>query len=196
MARRLPVILILLLLIGWTGGVRAVGLDTLSAARWGMAAADLDRAFGKELVRLPGRWDFGPFYADLILPEVEVAGHPFRAFFQMERKTGGLGQILLERRSGKATPMVFDDVVRALSDRYGEMTETSAGMKGIPTSVRAIWRLPDLVVEASFFDFYTTGMFFEDPNTARNPLVPSYQRQRNNPRFLPRRALIRLHPPA
>jgi hypothetical protein len=193
MTRRLA--LILWLLIGGTG-VRAADLATLSAARWGMAATDLDRAFGDQLVRLPGRWDFGPFYADFTLPEIEVAGYAFRAFFQMERKTDRLGQILLERRGGKATPMVFDDVVRALSDHYGELAETSTGTRGIPTALRAIWRLPDLVVEASFFDFYTTGMFFEDPNTARNPLVPYYQRRRNNPRFLPRRALIRLHPPA
>jgi hypothetical protein len=174
----------------------ATDLGTLTAARWGMNADELDEALGSADSRLPGRWDFGRYYADTSVEDVEVAGLPFRAFLQMDRKSGKLAQILLERRGRQATPMVFEDIANALIGQFGEPDENrSDGNVAVPSSVRLVWKLPDMTINASFFDFRTSAIFSEDPNVEPNPLVPYSERRRNNPRTLPRRALIRFNPP-
>ncbi|WP_158045483.1 hypothetical protein [Skermanella pratensis] len=174
----------------------AADLDTLRSVRWGMSPAELSDALGRSANTLPGRWDFGRYYSETTVEHVEVGGIPFRAFLQIDRKTGGLGQILLERRGRQATPMVFDDIVQVLTDRFGEPEQTAReGDIAVPASLRIVWRLPDFTINASFFDFRTTGIVSENPNVDRDPLTPFSERQRNNPRFLPRRALIRFNPP-
>jgi len=174
----------------------AADLETLTAVRWDMDADELDRALGSADSRLPGRWDFGRYYADMSVEDVEVAGLPFRAFLQMDRKSGKLAQILLERRGRQATPMVFEDIANALIGQFGQPDEDRRnGNAAVPTSVRLVWKLPDMTINASFFDFRTSAIFSEDPNVEPNPLVPFSERQRNNPRTLPRRALIRFNPP-
>ena len=174
----------------------AADLATLSAVRWGMDADELDRALGSADSRLPGRWDFGRYYADMSVEDVEVAGLPFRAFLQMDRKSGKLAQVLLERRGQQATPMVFEDIANALIGQFGEPDENrSDGDAAVPSSVRLVWKLPDMTINASFFDFRTSAIFSEDPNVEPDPLVPYSERRRNNPRTLPRRALIRFNPP-
>ncbi len=174
----------------------AADLATLSAVRWGMDADELDRALGSADSKLPGRWDFGRYYADMSVEDVEVAGLPFRAFLQMDRKSGKLAQVLLERRGQQATPMVFEDIANALIGQFGEPDENrSDGDAAVLSSVRLVWKLPDMTINASFFDFRTSAIFSEDPNVEPDPLVPYSERRRNNPRTLPRRALIRFNPP-
>jgi len=174
----------------------AADLTTLTAVRWGMTAGELEQALGNAANRLPGRWDFGQYYADTSVEDVEVAGLPFRAFLQMDRQSGRLAQILLERRGRQASPMVFEDIADALARQFGEPDEDLRnGNAAVPASVRLVWRLPDMTINASFFDFRTSAIFSEDPNRRSDPLVPFAERQRNNPRFLPRRALIRFTPP-
>ena len=125
-----------------------------------------------------------------------MAGLPFRAFLQMDRQTGKLAQVLLERRGRQATPMVFEDIANALIGQFGQPSEDhSDGNAAVPSSVRLVWKLPDMTINASFFDFRTSAIFSEDPNVEPNPLVPYSERRRNNPGTLPRRALIRFNPP-
>ncbi len=135
----------------------AADLATLSAVRWGMDADELDRALGSADSRLPGRWDFGRYYADSSVEDVEVAGLPFRAFLQMDRKSGKLAQVLLERRGQQATPMVFEDIANALIGQFGEPAENrqrrqcrraGLGPAGLEAAryddQRQLLRLPDL----------------------------------------------------
>jgi hypothetical protein len=195
-SRLWPLFAMMAALLLATPSALATDLTVLSTARWGMTADELDNALGNAASRLPGRWDFGRYYADTSVEDVEVAGLPFRAFLQMDRQSGRLAQILLERRGRQASPMVFEDIADALTERFGEPAEDLRdGSAAVPASVRLVWRLPDMTINASFFDFRTSAIFSEDPNTRPNPLVPFAERQRNNPRFLPRRALIRFSPP-
>ena len=171
-------------------------LETLGRVRWGMSPGELSDALGRSANPLPGRWDFGRYYADSSVEDVEVAGLPFRAFLQMDRQTGKLAQVLLERRGRQATPMVFEDIANALIGQFGQPSEDhSDGNAAVPSSVRLVWKLPDMTINASFFDFRTSAIFSEDPNVEPNPLVPYSERRRNNPGTLPRRALIRFNPP-
>ncbi|EWY36835.1 hypothetical protein N825_23315 [Skermanella stibiiresistens SB22] len=174
----------------------ATDIEVLRNVRWGMAPPDIAKALGDDATRLPGRWDFGRYYADTTVEDVQVASIGFRAFLQIDRQTGGLGQILLERRGRQASPVVFDDIVKALTDRFGSPEKSDQqNTAAVPKSLRVVWRLPDFTINASFFDFRTTAIVSENPNVDRDPLTPFSERQRNNPRFLPRRALIRFNPP-
>jgi hypothetical protein len=85
--RLLPAILTVLLLTASRGGF-AADLDILRDARWGMDAAALDEALGAADEPLPGRWDFGRYYAERIVENVDVGGHRFRAFLQMDKANG------------------------------------------------------------------------------------------------------------
>lgn len=166
------------------------------AARWGMTAAELEAAFDGRLTRLPGRREYGGAYAELALLGVRVAGHRFDAYFQMGETSGRLQQVLLERARRWAGPRGFVELAEALRRRYGPPTRTcaDAGDGGRPTAAEAVWRFPTTTVHAVLLDFYTSGMAFDDPNVDPDPLTPFYRTRRNNPRFLPRRLLLRLHP--
>jgi hypothetical protein len=175
------------------------GLEVLDRTRWGMDATELETALHGTVVRLPGRWDFGPLlYADLTIPAVTVAGYAFRAFLQMDRHDGRLLQIMLERRGNAATPMVFEKIVAALTSAFGKPDGPPRYDPRLPVAVDMTFHRNDDAVTASFFDQYTNGIFSQDPNIplSLNPLIPYYLRERNNPSFLPRRAIVRIHPAA
>lgn len=89
-------------LTGWRG------------AQWGMTDSQLAEIFGADLKALPGRWDFGSAYADHALFDVDFAGLDFTVYFQMNKVSGQLQQILLKRRANRPTPEDFDAVLSAL----------------------------------------------------------------------------------
>ncbi|WP_207480225.1 hypothetical protein [Arenibaculum pallidiluteum] len=164
---------------------------------WGARDADLANRFGDRLRTLPGRFDFGPkLYAERRLDGVEIGGVPFAAYLQMDRRTGQLQQVLLERRQGQVTPATTRQALDALVEMLGEpAAESVGGDPRTPSTASFTWRREGTTIQVSLFDFHTTGIFFEDPDPAvRNPLIPFYLRMRNDPRFLPRRLLVRMHP--
>ncbi|MCP5373003.1 MAG: hypothetical protein H6907_14855 [Hyphomicrobiales bacterium] len=170
-------------LAGWRG------------ARWGMAAADLERVFGADLRALPGRWDFGGAYADHALFDVDVAGLRFTAFFQMDKADGRLRQVLLERRAARATPGGYDSVLSALEAAYGPAGGICVQRHpdGTVRRVSLRWRFATTTVQATWLDFLTTAMLFRDSARGPDPLVPFAETRRINRRFLPRRLLIRFY---
>ena len=99
------------------GGLRAAPDDLAGwrGGRWGMTQSQLAEVFGADLSRLPGRWDFASAYAEHAVFDVDFAGLGFTAFFQMNKVTGRLQQVLLERRAIQATPAAFDAVLSALA---------------------------------------------------------------------------------
>jgi hypothetical protein len=165
-------------------------------ARWGMTEAALERVFGDRLARLPGRWIYGGAYATRLIEEVSIGDQRFRAIFQMNEETGRLQQVLLEtvRRPGQEA--AFHSTLAALRRAYGA-PDGSCGVPragGGPLSLELWWRFPTTTAHLTFFDFYTRGMFSSDPNVDPDPLADWFERRRNNPRFLPRRTLVRFHP--
>jgi hypothetical protein len=185
-----------LVLASLRGAAQPLDLDGWRAARWGMTEAELEQAFGASLVRLPGRWIYGGAYATRALDDVKLATQRFRAIFQMNAQTNRLQQVLLEpiRQSGQE--ILFASTGAELRARYGPPSESCAVPRagGGPLSVELFWRFQTTTVHLTFLDFYTREMAFENPNVDRDPLTPYYQTRRNNPRFLPRRTLVRFHP--
>lgn len=169
-------------LTGWRG------------ARWGMTESQLIEIFGANLKPLPGRWDFGSAYAERAFFDFDFAGLGFTAFFQMNKVSGRLQQVLLERR--RATPEAFDVALSALKTAYGppEGPCISPQPKGTLQRLSLRWRFPTTTVQVTWLDFHTTAIVSENPNRDLDPLVPYAKTRRNNQRFLPRRLLIRFHP--
>lgn len=180
-------------------GIRAAppgDVAGLPGTRWGMTEAELLDALGGRMRRLPGRQVYGGAYADYQLPGVEIGGERFVGFLQMEAGTARLQQLLLRSMRRQPSANAHRAVLRALRDRYGPedlvCRELKAGRGDLVTEY--VWQFPTTIVHFTLLDFYTTAMAFQDPNSNRDPLQPMYKRERNNPRFLPRAMLVRLHP--
>lgn len=167
-------------------------------ASWSMTAGELRRAFGEALTELPGRRIYKDAYAELAILGTEFLGVDFDVYFQMNVKTDRLQQVLLETGRRRAGPEAFATLQQRLRARHGKETRLCLDRlsAGAPAGAEAVWRFATTTIHAVFMDFYTRGMVFEDPNRDRDPLVPSFRTQRNNPRFLPRRIILRYHPTA
>ncbi len=165
-------------------------------ARWGMTEGELVTSFGGELRRLPGRWQYGGAYATYGLFNHAFAGQEFTVFFQMNEQSHRLQQVLLEGGRRKASPASFTAVTSALARKFGPPSGRCSSLRadGVPAATRLWWRFPTTMLHAVFFDDYTGAIVFENPNVDIDPLTPYRETRRNNPRFLPRRILIRLHP--
>jgi hypothetical protein len=191
-----------LLLIAVVAALAPVAADARPAdlagwrsARWGMREADLDRAFGEALARLPGRREHGDAYATRYLAAVTLGGTEFRAFFQMNAGDGRLQQVLLEplRQPGQTT--AFAATLDTLRADYGQPDGNCriAGVGGAPRSVEYWWRFPTTTVRLAFFDFYTPDIIYEGELFELDPLADETLSGANQ-RLLPRRTLVRFHP--
>ena len=194
---RVPLLAGLLLV---AGALQATAADVVGwrAARWGMTDAELVAAFGSELKRLPGRWQYGGAYAERALFDVELGGLKFMALFQMNQTTDRLQQVLLERRGAQATPAAYDRMMAALEAAYGpaEGLCLTPHPDGPLRRFSLRWRFATTTIQATWLDFLTTALLFEEPDTERrfDPLVPSFETRRIVRRFLPRRVLVRFQP--
>lgn len=186
------------LLGGFLSPRPARALDDLpgwGATRWGMTAAQIEAALGERIRRLPGRWLYGGAYADLAVEGVEIGGLGFTAYLQMNAETHRLQQVLLERRRSGAVPAAFEQVLDALTRRYGPPAGDCAQAKdgGQPLDYEVTWRFPSTTLHAKFLDFSTTAVFSRDPEAELDPLVLERKVRRNLRRSMPRRILLRFH---
>ena len=164
--------------------------------RWGMTTAELDAALKGRIRPLKGRLDYGASYAKRAVFDVKLGAAPFTAFFQMDRETNRLHQILLDMRRSRVSIRGYNDVLFALRGRYGPPTARCFELdeKDRPRTADVMWRLPTTTVRAVFLDFYSTAILFETANVDVDPLETYYSIRRVNARFLPRRILVRESP--
>lgn len=165
------------------------------AARWGMTRAQLEQVLGERAAVLSNRWLYGGAYAELLVPDVALAGIDFTAFLQMDSESDRLRQVLLERRRVGATPDAFERLAALMEARYGAPSQVCAQAKsgGRPLDYQMIWRFATTTIHLKFLDFSTTAVFSRDPQAGIDPLVNERDIRRNPRRFLPRRILLRFH---
>jgi hypothetical protein len=122
---------------------------------WGMTSNDLAAIYGARALRLGSPIVFGDSYSDIVLRDQPFANYPFRVYFQMDKTSGRLAHVLLERRRQYATRFIFDRVVETLRRELGPETERcgDAADRGKPTSIDLLWRRSDETVVLSFLDF-------------------------------------------
>jgi hypothetical protein len=138
---------------------------------WGEPTRALLAHFGGRATVLPRPIDFGDSYVQLVLRNLPVGGFPLNVFFQMDKPTGGLKRIQLERQRHGVNPPAFRGVFGALEAEFGA-PDAMCGVRPGPASgfqqaAETIWRRDDRVIRAVFRD--TTieafeGCLFGDPS--------------------------------
>jgi hypothetical protein len=112
---------------------------------------------------LPVPIDFGDSYAQIVLRPVVVGGVPLIAFFQADKRTGGLKRIQLERQRHGVTPPAARAVLGALYAAYGppdQLCGVGPGpASGYQAAAERAWLRDGLVIRAIFRD--TTIEAFE-----------------------------------
>jgi hypothetical protein len=150
---------ILLLLVGLLTGptARAADIpDIWEGTYWGEPSRALLAHFGARATALPRPVDFGDSFAQIVLRRVLVGGIPLIAFFQMDKATGGLKRIQLERQRHGVNPPAFGAVLGALEAAYGA-PDAACGVGAGPASgyqaaAERIWLRDGVVIRAIFRD--------------------------------------------
>jgi hypothetical protein len=155
-----------LLFVGlWPGAAAgAAGIaDLWEGTYWGEPGSALLADFGARATVLPRPIDFGDSYAQLVLRRVAVGGVPLIAFFQLDKATGGLKRIQLERQRHGVTPPAARAVLGALEAAYGAPDALCGVGRGPASGYQAaaerVWLRDGLVIRAIFRD--TTIEAFE-----------------------------------
>jgi hypothetical protein len=130
--------------------------DVLRGVRWGEPGSALLPALGGRATLLPQPIDFGDSYAEMVRRDVALGGVPLIAFFQMDKRTGGLKRIQLERQRHGVNPPAFRAVFGALAAAYGAPDANCATppgpVGGYQGAVESVWRRDGFVVRAIFRD--------------------------------------------
>jgi hypothetical protein len=87
--------------------------------QWGETSKDLLQQFDGAAMQLRGRLDFGDSYVDVVLRRETIGGVPVVTFFQMDKRTGGLKRIQLERPRHGVNPPALRAISAALYADYG-----------------------------------------------------------------------------
>jgi len=146
------------------GPASAAGISDLSdGTYWGEPGSALVAHFGARATVLPAPIDFGDSYAQIVLRSVVLGGVPLIAFFQLDKRTGGLKRIQLERQRHGVTPPAARAVLGALDAAYGA-PDLLCGVRPGPASgyqaaAERVWLRDGLVIRAIFRD--TTIEAFE-----------------------------------
>jgi len=122
--------------------------------QWGESSRALLAHFGGRATVLPRPLDFGDSYADLVLRDVTLGGVPLIAYFQMDKRTGGLKRIQFERPRHGINPPVFRAILAALASAYGA-PDLMCGIRpgpagGYQTAADRIWQRHGVVIRAVF----------------------------------------------
>lgn len=154
-----------LLFVGWYAAVaRAEGIaDLWEGTYWGESNAALVAHFGERAISLPRPIDFGDSYAPVVLRGIVVGGVPLIAFFQLDKATGGLKRVQLERQRHGVNPPAFRAVLGALEAAYGA-PDAACGVAPGPASgyqraAERVWLRDGVIIRAIFRD--TTIEAFE-----------------------------------
>ena len=93
--------------------------DLLGQVHWGETSQDLVHQFDGAATQLPRGLDFGDSYVDVVLHGETMGGVPVITFFQMDKRTGGLKRIQLERPRHGVNPPALRAISAALYADYG-----------------------------------------------------------------------------
>lgn len=124
--------------------------------RWGMSEKELARVLGQRSARLPSPLDYKEFVVRATVPGLRLAGRPFVALLQLDRKTERLAQVLLRYRGD--FPMLSDfvalhDLLAADLGAPAERRAETDYRGSIPSFwIEAGWTFPTTAVVLSLVD--------------------------------------------
>jgi len=123
--------------------------------RWGMSESELARRLGRRSVRI-APLDYKEFVVRATVPGLRLAGRPFVALLQLDRKTERLAQVLLRYRGD--FPMLSDfvavrDLLAKDLDSPAERRAETDYRGSIPSFwIEAGWTFPTTTVVLSLVD--------------------------------------------
>ena len=144
-----------LMLCLFAGTARAEDIAQVwEGTQWGESSRALFLHFGARAAVLSRPFDFGDSYADIVLRDVTLGGVPLIAYFQMDKRTGGLKRIQFERPRHAVNPPVFRAVLAALEANYGG-PDLTCGISpgpagGYQAAADRIWVRDGVVIRAIF----------------------------------------------
>jgi hypothetical protein len=137
--------------------------DAWRGTAWGESSSALLAQFRAEATVLPSPLDYGDSYVQVIRRDIVVGGVPMIAFYQMDKRTGGLKRIQIERPRHGVNPPAFRVILRALDATYGAPDLTCwiapVAPSGYQRGAERVWRRDGIVIRAIFRD--TTTEAFE-----------------------------------
>ena len=151
-----PILIAAFLVVGLLacGSARAAGL--FGSLRWGEGQRALLAQFAGKATVLARPIDFGDSYAQIVLRNVEVGGVRLIAWLQIDKRTGSLKRIQLERPRHGVNPAAFRAVVGALVASYGRPAAACAmrpaAENGYQASAELDWAKGGDVIRAIFRD--------------------------------------------
>jgi hypothetical protein len=123
---------------------------------WGEPGNALLEHLGARAAVLPQPIDFGDSYVQIVVRAVPVGGVPLIAFFQMDKATGGLKRVQLERQRHGVNPPAFRGVVAGLEDAFGApkamCTVAPGPTSGYQAATKIAWSRDGNLISAIFRD--------------------------------------------
>ena len=189
-------------LVGLAGAARADGLDPVLdafGATWGQSVEQVRAALPADLHprRLDRPLDYGPLVAPLVMSDYRLAGSRFFVYFQFDRASGGLRQILLQRRRADGEVVAYETLLGEMLERRGPPAEHCA--RDRRAAVRregSRWTDARSTVRLVLFDYRVPGIITEGEPVIDDPLVPWYKREALDVAQLPVRVLLRITAPS
>jgi hypothetical protein len=154
----------MLALLAGVAPARAVAIPSVpGSVAWGETSRALLETLGARVTVLPRPIDFGDAYAEIVLRDTALGGVAMTAFFQMDKRTGGLKRVQFERPRHAVNPPSYRAVLAALDAAYGPASATCAMpavlANGYQAAVERVWLRDGLTIRAIFRD--TTIEAFE-----------------------------------
>ena len=166
-AARFHPILLLVFVLAARGSAAASAADAvpelLRQVHWGETSQSLLQQFDGAATQLPRSLDFGDSYADVVMRGETVGGVPVVTFFQMDKRTGGLKRIQLERPRHGVNPPALRAISAALYADYGRPDKVCLApvtpIGGYQAAAQELWVRGTDVISAIYRD--TTLQAFE-----------------------------------
>ena len=128
----------------------------LQGVSWGEPQSALLAHFGKRALVLQRPIDFGDSYTQIVLRDVVLGGVPLIAFLQIDKVTGGLKRVQIERQRHGVNPPAFRGVVSAIQGKYGAPEAACsirpAAQNGYPGAAELDWSRSGNLIRAVFRD--------------------------------------------
>jgi hypothetical protein len=130
--------------------------DLWAGVAWGESDRALFAHFGSSATVVNPPIDFGDSWVEIVLRNASIGGVPMIAFFEVDKKTGGLKRIQIERpRHGVNLPAVRE-IVGALQAEFGAPSTTCsiapAAANGYQAAAEAVWLRDSDEIRAVFRD--------------------------------------------
>jgi len=118
-------------------------------SRWEMSTAEIQAIFKSNVTKLPKREDFGTVYVDYAILNYDIEGGKYTVFFQMDKKTEKLSQVLIRSDNKLPSELYFNKLESLLISKYGSPGYKNDDRKPV-ISLDRQWTFSTTTIELSY----------------------------------------------